>query len=737
MSHRAALAVFTTVALAAIGLLGVASAGAASRREGVASAERACTATELLLAATSGSAQVSFSVGLQLRNRAGAIALEQAVSDPSSPQYRQFLSAARWEHLFSPTQGSVQAVSSWLGSQGITVLGVTPDRMTIHARASAATVEHAFGVSLGEYRHAGHALRLAGSALKLPGSLASLISGVVGVNQTLAKHGALTGAEVAAREREGEGEAEGQEAEAASPAAQPTATGVSRPAGEEPVPPPAGFRNSPPCSGYYGERHASTLPGFGVGYGWPLPWAVCGYVPAQLQGAYNLAGPIAAGLNGKGVTVAVVDAYASPTLQKDAEEYSRRNQPSAALSSSDFSEILPSKYTEQAICEPSGWSSEQTLDVEAVHAMAPGANILYVGGESCVNAGLFEAVQKIVDGHLAQVVTDSWADTGGELAIGEPVSGSEREAFDNVLMMAGTTGIGVQFSSGDEGSNFANLGINVPDYPSVSPYATSVGGTTLEVSKGATRTAEFGWSTSRSLLCTRLLSELELPGCTRWLNTWDPGSPGAYDYGGGGGTAYDYAEPEYQVGVVPAPLAARNSRITGEANRVEPDISVDGDPSTGMKIGETQAFANGVYYDEYRLGGTSLSSPLMAGIMAVADQAAGGPLGFINPLLYKLRGESPTLAPGAFYDELAAGKRAMVRNDYLNSESAEAGLLTSVRGIGYEGLEAYCSGTEECIVQNVALHATPGFDSMTGVGSPGPGFMQSLASAAKAASARP
>ena len=730
MSHRAALAMFTTVALLALGLLGAAGAGAASSATVAVQARSTLATPSRLLAATSASAQVTFSVGLQLRDRAAAIALEQAVSKPSSPQYRHFLTTAEWEQLFSPTQGTAQTVSSWLRSQGISVLGVTPDRMTIHASASAATVEHAFGVSLGEYRHAGHALRLAGSALNLPAGLASLVSGVVGVDQTLATPSAITGAEVLGSD--GEGEAEAPEAESAAPAAQPTLAGAS----EEPIV-PAGFRNPPPCSGYYGEKRATTLPGYGVGWSWPLPWVVCGYVPAQLQGAYSLAGPIASGVNGKGVTVAVVDAYASPTLQKDAEEYSRRNQSSALLSSSDFSEMLPSKYSEQALCRPSVWSTEQTLDVEAVHAMAPGTNILYVGGESCVNAVLFETVQKIVDGDLAQVITDSWGIAGGELPLGEPVSGSEREAFDNVLMMAGTTGIGVQFSAGDEGSNFANLGINVPDYPSVSPYATSVGGTTLEVSKGATRTAEFGWSTSRSLLCTRLLSELELPGCTRWLNTWDPGSPGAYDYGGGGGTAYDYAEPEYQVGVVPAALAARNSRITGEANRVEPDISVDGDPSTGMKIGQTQAFANGVYYDEYRLGGTSLSSPLMAGIMAVADQAAGGPLGFINPLLYKLRGESPALAPGAFYDVLAAGKRAMVRNDYLNSESAEAGLLTSVRGIGYEGLEAYCSGTEECVVQNVALHATPGFDSMTGVGSPGPGFMQSLASAAKAASARP
>ena len=62
---------------------------------------------------------------------------------------------------------------------------------------------------------------------------------------------------------------------------------------EEEIEQPAGFRNATPCSAYYGQELASTLPAFGDGFPNPLPYAVCGYKPAQLQGAYNLAGPIA------------------------------------------------------------------------------------------------------------------------------------------------------------------------------------------------------------------------------------------------------------------------------------------------------------------------------------------------------------------------------------------------------------------------------------------------------------
>src|SRR5208282_1494839 len=256
----------------------------------------------------------------------------------------------------------------------------------------------------------------------------------------------------------------------------------------------------------------------------------CGYIPAQLQGAYNVAGPIADGIDGAGVTVAIVDAYAEPTLLSDAEQYERNNQPEAVLNSGQFTELLSPTFNDEELCEASSWGEEQSLDIESVHAMAPGAHILYVGAESCTDTALFGAVQKVVDGHLASIITDSWGDSGGDIFD----AGSEREAFDNVLIMAGGTGIGVQFSAGDEGSEFTTFGVNVPDYPAVSPYSTAVGGTSLQVSKEDTRSGETGWSTSKSYYCSQLLEEVELPGCgAHQRNEWVPPAPGAYDYGGG------------------------------------------------------------------------------------------------------------------------------------------------------------------------------------------------------------
>jgi subtilase family serine protease len=263
-----------------------------------------------------------------------------------------------------------------------------------------------------------------------------------------------------------------------------------------------------------------------------------------------------------------------------------------------------------------------------------------------------------------------------------------------------------------------------------SPYATAIGGTSVEIGAQNERLGEVGWSTGISALCTEELVELGLCESSE-VGQWEPEAPGEYDYGGGGGTTAQYAEPWYQEPVVPAEIAAKPG--TGGLNRVVPDISMEGDPSTGMLVGETQEFADGTYYDEYRIGGTSLASPLFAGLMADADQAARGSLGFVNPLLYHLdAGEQNTQA---FYDILPAGNQAVARNDYLNEENAEAGILTTARILGMEGAtEYFCpqanEETGECEVEleeaTESLSAAPGFDSMTGIGSPGDQFIPEL-----------
>jgi subtilase family serine protease len=135
---------------------------------------------------------------------------------------------------------------------------------------------------------------------------------------------------------------------------------------------------------------------------------------------------------------------------------------------------------------------------------------------------------------------------------------------------------------------------------------------------------------------------------------------------------------------------------------------MDGDPTTGMLVGETQTWSDGsVSYDTYRIGGTSLSCPLFAGMMALADQRAGHAHGFTNPAFYALAGKS------AYRDIVDPTHTiAAVRSDFANGESATDGINYSVRTMN----------------QTESLHTIPGYDDVTGVGTPnGEAFLQALA----------
>ena len=335
------------------------------------------------VAATS---RVSFGLVLALRNASGARAFVRAVSSPGSPKFHHYLSDAQWASRFGPTKAAVAKAEAWLRHQGFTVGSVPKDRLFVSARGTALKVEHAFGVKLGYYKVNGHKVRLANGKLTIPSSIAGAVSGVIGVNQYVASNGLAR---------------QGVSPVRATPAQEP--------------PPPAGFRNPQPCSAFWGQKSdtkdaASLYAPFTA----PLPYDICGYKPSQLRGAYQLGKSVAAGNNGKGVTIAIVDAYDSPTLLADAQKYFTRNDPANPLSSSQFFNFAPGTVDEQDVCGGSGWFAEQALDVESSHAMAPGANILFVGAQDCFDTSLLAALQTAVTSG-ASVVSDSWGDTLGDL----------------------------------------------------------------------------------------------------------------------------------------------------------------------------------------------------------------------------------------------------------------------------------------------------------------------------------
>jgi len=671
------------------GVVAAQAAGAAtSSRTPLAGSQIPAAARQHPAGAVAKSSRVSFELVLKLRNAAGAQALVRAVSTPGSSRYRHYLTAAQWEARFSPSAHEVAGARTWLASEGFKVGAASKDRLTISASGTAAQVESAFGTGLANYRLDGRTVRLATSRMSVPATISGSVAGAMGINQNVATPAYASAGAQSAR--------------------------PSKASATNPFPPaPSAFVTAPPCGSYYAAKSTTLSPAYGHGYPASVPDEVCGYKPGQFRSAYNIGSSSA----GKGTTVAIIDAYGSSTMAADATQYFKMNDPGDPFSNAHFSQLDATPFDAESTCDASSWLTEQAIDVESVHSTAPDANIVYVGAQDCLN-GLFNAEQEVIDNGLANVVTNSWGDDAGDLF--DDVA--TRTAYDDLFMLADTTGMSILFSSGDNGDNFNLFGLSSADYPPSSPYVTAVGGTSLQVGANGQRTGELGWATGRSWKCTKNV-EGSLPGCSAsTVNTWLPIS---FDGGSGGFTSYDYTQPWYQKPVVPSTLALRNEAIVGPVPfRVEPDISMDADPSTGFLIGLHEIFPNGQdVYGQTRYGGTSLASPLLAGVIADVDQTAGTPVGFINPAIYRLDSVS-----GAINDVRPGGKQAEYRVDHADSYVGGAsGLLAQFRELTYEGSITYCDETGNCATRPNTLSTAKGYDSMTGLGSPGPSFIGDLA----------
>jgi len=585
-----------------------------------------------------------------------------AVSSPASKSYRHFLTAAAVRKEFAPSAAEVASVKSWLTSAGLSVTRTDakyPAGAYVGVRGSVAAAAKAFGVTFGSYQGPGGASdRAPNQAATAPSSVASSVLAVSGLD---------------------------------------TAKSVIKP---DLPPPPPNYWVAKPCSTYYGSAVATNKP---KAYGKHQPWTNCGYTPTQVRGAY---GVTASGMTGKGQTVAIVDAYASPTIKADANQFATvvGDQPFAA---GQFKQYKVSPYTLAGAneCDAAGWYGEETLDVESVHGMAPDANVRYVGAASCQDSDLANADALIVDNDLASIVSNSY---------GEPASYATIQAtWDLIFQVGALEGIGFFYSSGDSGYEGPGEDPISPtdqvDYPTSSPYVTSVGGTSLAISK----TNSYDWETSWGTILDPLIHLKN--GGKKWQYTPPGKYPSGYDGSGGGGVSTEYAQPSYQAGVVPTSLAESLPSGTASSTpmRVVPDVSALADPSTGVLVGETGLQPNGKTYafSLSRIGGTSVASPVFAGIEADAQQAAGGALGFANPAIYYLDTHFTYGSSNAAYNDvtdhpLGAGYLAEVRNNYTNPYTKQGPLLTYLRTLGING-----EGKDR-------LRAVTGYDDATGVGSP-------------------
>ncbi len=569
-----------------------------------------------------------FSVWLGWRNTAVLDGTLAAQYDPTSPWYHRWLSPAAFHARYSPSPAQVAAVRSWLADAGFDIVDVPDNRLFVTASGTVADVERTFDVSENMYRIDGMTVRAPDGDPAVPMAIAGDVRAITGLDGSLA---------------------------------------LATPEHTSPAPPPPAGTSVGPCSHYWGE-HTSSLFTNPYAPGTPLPWLICGYTPAQIDSAYGISRLRLFGLDGRGQTIAITGAFFSPTIRRDAESFSRQfGLP--PLHGRDYRELVApgTRQYPQDPAETQSWYIEQALDVEWTHAVAPGARIVYVGAANDAG-GLDQAVNEVVDHHLANIVSNSWGLPESLAPRGEIL------AMNAVFQQAAAEGIGVYFASGDDGDNRAAAGKVSAGFPDSSPWVTSVGGTSLAVGRDGSYQWEAGWGTTT----------------TDWNGSrWSPRAPGDFMYGSGGGASHVFPMPSYQVGVVPAALATWK----GVARRAEPDIAMDADPQTGVTFAQTYVLPTGrrQIIDSW-IGGTSLAAPLAAGVMALSDQWSGHPHGFVNPQLYRLGGT------GALRDVTGGHRSIAVLRNALSPTGA---IVTRLRSLDRDS----------------SLTAAAGWDPVTGLGS--------------------
>ncbi len=354
------------------------------------------------------------------------------------------------------------------------------------------------------------------------------------------------------------------------------------------------------------------------------PAGTVAYTPAQIRSAYGIS---ALGLDGTGQTIAIVDAYDDPDIDQALDAFDSQFGLTASGPTlyqqygpaSSFLTVLNQfgQATSLPTTDPSGpgtdnWEVEESLDVEWAHAIAPGAQIILVEANSQSLSDLMTGVATAAAQPGVSVVSMSWG-----FAEGQAVFAADEAAYDRVFNVPGVTFVA---STGDYGAAD-------PEYPAYSPNLVAVGGTSLTLNGDGSYNSEAGWG-------------------------YYSDSVGAFIGSGGGVSLYE-PEPAYQTGV----------QSTGM--RTTPDVSLVADPATGAWIADPYNLDPSNPFEV--VGGTSLSAPAWAGLVALVNQgrAAAGES--------TLDSTSPTdtqqalyMLPQSDYNEISSGNNGYAASTGYN-----------------------------------------------------------------------
>jgi Bacterial Ig-like domain (group 3) len=397
------------------------------------------------------------------------------------------------------------------------------------------------------------------------------------------------------------------------------------------------------------------------------PAGAVAYSPNQVRDAYGIN---TLSLDGTGQTIAIVDAYDAPAIFQAVDAFDSQ------FSLTDSGPTLYAQYgpassfltvlnqygqaTSLPSTDPNGpgtdnWEVEEALDVEWAHAIAPGVQIVLVEANSQSLSDLMASVGTAAAQPGVSVVSMSWG-----FPEGQAVFASDEATYDSVFNVPGVTFVA---STGDYGAAD-------PEYPAFSPNVVAVGGTSLTLNADNSYNSETGWG-------------------------YYSASAGAYIASGGGISLYE-PEPAYQQGV----------QSTG--SRTTPDVSLVADPATGAWVADPYNLDPSNPFEV--VGGTSLSAPAWAGLLALVNQgrAAAGE-STLNSATPTDTQQALYMLPQTDYNVIASGTNGYSAGAGYNLVT---GLGTPVANllvpdlIAYQGSGTTYSGPTVGALQNATLTNT-------------------------------
>jgi subtilase family serine protease len=522
--------------------------------------------------------EINITVHFQLPNRAAFDKAVDALYDRTSPTYHHWMTNADLAK-FAPSVAQRQIVSDELKRNGLTIVSTDRIGFFLRAHGTIGTVEHAFNTEIHDFEYKGKTFRANVRNAQLSGEAAKYVSTVAGIE----RHQVRPMISRALNPHT-------QKAFPSVPVkAAATASGFPAVSTTQCLSAPETFDlgTSLPTAVYSGTVYSAN------------PNLICDYLPNELQAALGLIDVYDAGYNGTGQTIVLVEGYGYPTLQKDANTFSKlAGLP--LLNSSNFQIVYPEGKTNLQLGILTGWNIEMALDIDWAHSTAPGANIVDVFTSGQDNEDFQASITYVAENSLGNSISNSYEEDLDLIA-----GAQEQISWDDVLEVATAKGISVNFSTGDGGDDGLGTPVGAPGVPSIAPHATGVGGTSIlnDLSHpGATITTSWGDT----------VTYLEAGG-----SVVDPPEVLGLIGGGGGGESVFWPKPSWQ------------SALPGK-NRQSPDVSALADPYTGVPIVITDGSEQVI---EYGWGGTSLASPIFTAFWAIANEKAGTPLGQAAPLI--------------------------------------------------------------------------------------------------------